>query len=718
MSAKGLDDQPLKGLGEALFDPRSVALVGVSRDSTKAASRPLKFLQAAGFKGAVYPVNPQRGVIGGEQVWPSLQDLPSVPDHAFIMVGTDRVLKVVEECVELGVPVVTVLAGGFAEAGDEGAALALKLREIITGSATRLIGPSSLGIVNLRNGLRLTANAAFAEPDLPVGKTLAVSQSGSIIGALVSRGKAQGIGFAALVSCGNEIDLNVGQICMTTLHDPAISGYALFLETIRGASDFRRFSVMAAEMGKPIVAYKLGRSSVAADLAMSHVGAMAGEEHVSAAYLADCGVARVETLDALLEGVTIADQLPIRQSHDRVPRIGVVTTTGGGAAMVVDQLGIRGIDVVAPTEALFARLRDAGATATSGRIVDLTLAGARYEVVHVALQCLVDSGEYDLVVAVVGSSARLAPESAVRPIIELAGRGTPIAAFLVPDAPEGMAMLRRAGVASFRTPESCADAIVAAFSRYQPRLPMESVESQEQQSKGVLVTLDELSAYELLDRWGIPHAPACCLTDDDYSGLDLPFEYPVVAKVLSNEIVHKTDAGGVVLGIDGPESLRSAIDLILANVALHCPQVTSPKILVQAVVTGLAEVLVGYRVDEQVGPVVLLAPGGEGAELYSSRSLRLAPVDLPKAREMISEVPELRHLLGFRGRPAGDLDALASVIVRMSQLIELRHIVEAEINPLIVGVEGCGVSAVDAVVRTMVSSDSGQGERHFADEHD
>jgi len=705
VSVQGLDENGSKNIAEALFDPRSVALVGASGELTKATSRPLTFLRNAGFSGIVYPVNPQRRIIAGEDAWSSLRDLPSVPDHVFIMLGTSRVIEVVEECVELGVAVVTVLAGGFAEAGDEGAALAVRLRGVIAGSGTRVIGPSSLGIVNVRNGLRLTANAAFAEADLPVGTTLAVSQSGSIIGALASRGKARGIGFAALVSCGNEIDLNLAQICMMTLNDPTISGYSLFLETIRGASDLRQFAAMAANIGRPVVAYKLGRSAVAADLAMSHVGAMAGEDKVAAALLADCGVARVETLDALLEGVALAGRLPIRAPQDTAPRIGVVTTTGGGAAMVVDQLGIRGIDVVAPSEATFRRLNDSGALARSGRIVDLTFAGAQYEVVQAALKCLLESKEFDLVVAVIGSSARFDPESAVRPIIELASSGAPIAAFLVPDAPVGMAMLTQAGVPNFRTPESCADAIVASFSRRWPRRPVGRLESGEPQSVVGTVTLDELSAYDWLRAWGIPHAPACCLAEGEQGGLELPFDYPVVAKVLSGEIAHKSDVGGVVLDIRDAASLEAAVRRIRANVALRVSTVARPRILVQAAVTGLAEVLVGYRVDEQVGPVVLVAPGGERTELYSGRSLRLAPVDDKQAREMIHEVPELRVLRGFRGRPVGDVEALIRVIVRMSELVEAPLIVEAEINPLIVGAQGCGVSAADALVRMKVVGD-------------
>jgi acyl-CoA synthetase (NDP forming) len=690
-------------VGRLLLDPASVALIGVSNDPGKASGRPLSFLRRSEFAGTVYPVNPNRPQVQGERAWSAVSALPEVPEHAFVMTPTDFVADVVRECVDAGVGAVTVLADGFTESGPAGAARTRQLRQLLSGSATRLVGPSSLGVVNLRNGMALTANAVFGEPDPLVGDILVVSQSGSMIGALVSRGKALGIGFASLVSVGSEIDLSVADIAAATLDDPGIRGYALFLESISDASGLRLFAAAANAADRPVVAYKLGRSSAGAELARSHTGALAGEEEVSAAFLSDCGIARVHTLDALIEATALARRVrPV--TLGRAPRVGVVTSTGGGAAMVVDQLGVRGIDVVQPTAETFAKLAERGAPAHTARIVDLTLNGARYEVMRPALDTLAEAREHDVLVVVLGSSARLEPEIAVRPIIEIAGKGLPVAVFLAPHAPEAAALLTAAGIPVFRSPESCADAIAAIFSRrfrdLAPTVPSRLEGSGEVDPTARAVTAqacDENAAYRVLDVIGVPRAATVVLDGDEVPGL--PFDYPVAAKVLSAQIPHKTDVGGVVLDIKDADGLRAAMADIRASVARHRPDLAPPPILVEPMMSGQAEVLVGYRVDRQAGPIVLVAAGGELAEMFADRSLRLAPVDLATARDMISEVRSLRVLAGYRGRPPADSEALAQAIVDLSTLAYDPKVVELEINPLLVGGVGQGVIAVDALVR-------------------
>ena len=684
-------------LGQALLHPRSVALVGVSDDLSKTAARPLRYLRQSRFAGAVYPVNPNRDTVQGEKAWPSIAALPEVPDHAYIVAPPDAALDAAEQCGRAGVAVVTILASGFGEAGVRGEAREARLRAIIAATGVRVVGPSSLGVVDVHARMLLTANAAFAEPDLPAGSTFVASHSGSLIGALVSRGKARGMGFAGLVSVGNEVDLSIGEICAATLDDPAIRGYMLFLETIRHGGKLRAFAVAAAARGKPVIAYKLGRSAAAAELALSHTGALAGEDDVADAFLRDCGIARVETIDALIEGLPIVARLPVMRCGHR-PRVGVVTTTGGGAAMVVDQLGIRGVAVVGPSAETLARLARAKVEVAPGRIVDLTLAGTRYDVMKGALDVLLAAPEFDLVVAVAGSSARYQPELAVRPVIDSAGGGKPLAAFVVPDAPEALAMLTQAGVPSFRSPESCADAIAAALSRRAPRAASAAPRAG---AAGGGRLLDELEAYALLDRLGVPHAQALAIDANapDLSGIP----YPVAVKVLSADIPHKTDAGGVVLGVKDGGELARAIDEIRQNVAARVPGAKVDRVLAQAMAKGIGEVLVGYRLDAQVGPIVMLAAGGVLTEIYRDRSLRLAPVDLDTARDMIAEVKALAALAGYRGKAAGDLEALARAIVALSQLAVLDGpaVAEAEMNPVIVRAAGEGVVAVDALVRML-----------------
>ena len=682
-------------LRDALFAPRSVAIIGQSDDAAKAAGRPLKFLRRIGYAGRVYPINSRRETVLGERAWPALAALPEPPDHAYIVTPTEAAVAAVEECGALGVKVATVLADGFAEAGVEGIARETRLRETCARTGIRIVGPSSLGVVDLRTRVMLTANAAFDEKDFPLGRVFAASHSGSMIGALMSRGKARGTGFAGFVSVGNEVDLSLGEICAATLDDPDIDGYMLFLETMRHADTLRRFAHSAAERGKPIIAYKLGRSATARELAVSHTGALAGEDDVADQFLKSCGIARVDTLEGLIEGLPLLSRVPVAARSGR-KRVGVVTTTAGGATMVVDPLASRGVTIEPASADTLARLAAAGVEVKPARLVDLTIAGARYQTMKAALDILTTAPEFDLVLAAIGSSARSQPETTVRPIIDSAGAARPLAAFLVPDAPQALAMLSRAGVPNFRTPEACADVIAAALSRQPPR-PLPARTAASAASGGPI--LDELAAGALLDRLGIARAPSVALEVGIARAPPLPFAYPVAVKVLCAEIAHKTDVGGVALGVADGDALLAAIRKVAATVAERSPGARVARVLVQPMVSGLGEVLLGYRVDRDVGALIMVAAGGVLTEIARDRSLRLAPIDLATAHEMIAEVRSLIALAGYRGRPAGDLDALAHAMVALSRLADDASIAEAEINPLIVREAGEGVIAVDALVK-------------------
>lgn len=710
-------------LYHALFAPRSLAVIGQSDDPGKTAGRPLRFLRRAGFAGRVYAVNARRREVLGEPAFPSLEALPEVPEHAYVVTGAEAAMAAVEACGRLGVAVVTVLTDGFAEQGPQGIARETRLKEIVAATGLRIVGPSSLGIVNLRNGALITANAAFDESDLPTGKIFAASHSGGMIGTLLSRGKACGIGFAGLVSVGNEVDLSLGDICSATLEDPDIAGYVLFLETLRHAARLRTFAERAAAAGRPVLAYKLGRSETARELATTHTGALAGEDDVANAFLRACGIARVETLSALIEGLPLLTRVPASREK-RVPRIAVVTTTAGGAAMVVDPLASRGVDVAAPSAATYAKFDAAGIKVARSRLIDLTLAGTRYEAMKTALDILTMAPEFDLVVPVVGSSARFHPELAVQPIIDCArdnrAGARPLAVFLVPDAPQARRALGAAGIANFYTPEACADAVAAALQRRPPQSDRPGQREDGPQAPdrrptaadrlrrppplipsfsaahptllGSSHALDEWDSGLLFDHLGIPRAPCVAFGMDDAMPA-LPFGYPVAVKVLSRDITHKSDAGGVALGIADHGALQAAVAALRARLP------DAKRVLVQPMIAGIGEALIGYRIDPDVGPLVLVAAGGIFAELYRDRSLRLAPVDLATAHDMIGEVKAFKALAGFRGRPEGDLAALAEAIVALSQLAADPSVIEAEANPVIVRPRGAGVVAVDAVVR-------------------
>jgi acetate---CoA ligase (ADP-forming) len=396
-------------------------------------------------------------------------------------------------------------------------------------------------------------------------------------------------------------------------------------------------------------------------------------------------------LEGLIEGFPLLARVPARAQDAAAPKVAVVTTTAGGATMVIDPLATRGVAVEPPTPQTLERLKAAtGIDVAPARLIDLTLAGARYEVMKAALDILTTAPEFDLVVVVVGSSARFYPDLAVKPIADSASAAKPIAAFLVPEAPDALARLSAAGVPNFHTPEACADAVAAALRRRPPR----SIAARTGPAHGAGGLLDEMQAYELLDRLGVPRAPSAAIDAAATSAPALPFPYPVAAKALSAQIAHKSDVGGVILNVGDGAALLDAIGRIREATKVD-------RVLVQPMTKGLGEVLIGYRVDPDVGPMVMLAAGGILAEIHRDRSLRLAPVDTGGARSMIGEVASLKALAGYRGRPAGDLEAVAQALVALSRLAlhEGPAVAEAEVNPLMVLPNGQGVVAVDALVR-------------------
>lgn len=681
-------------LRAALLSPSRIALVGASGDPQKASSRPLRFLRDGGSRAEVYVVNSRGRPVGGEPVYESLAAVPAVPDHVFIMTGAAAVLDTVRQCAEMGVAVATILSGGFAEEGDAGLRLQRQVVDCARDGSVRLLGPNSLGLVNLHDNLRLTGNAVFAEKELPAGGTFVASQSGSLIGALVSRGAAKGLGFSSMVSVGGEADLSVGEICSLVLDDPSVTGYLLFLETIRHASQLAEFARQAAERGKPVVAYKLGRTEIAARMATSHTGALATEDDLADAFLNAYGIARVHTIDGLLEAAPLMRRLPLRDAARQRGQVAVLTTTGGGAAMLVDQLALGGVVVRKPSDLTYERLAEAGIDVARGPVVDLTLAGTRYDTVKAALDVLLTAPEFDCVVSVVGSSARTRPDLAIAPVIDSAGAAPHLAAFTVPHAPHASQQLTLAGVPNFTSPETCADVIAAALKRRRPAdraIAFPAPRSRRQ--------LSEAESYQRLAALRIPAAPHVEMRISDVTaGTVLPFPYPVAVKISDPEIAHKSDAGGVVLSVADAGGLARAASRLRANVARHSPGREVSRVLIQQMVAGLGELLLGYRVDQHVGPIVLLAAGGVAAELYRDRSVRLAPVDEATAREMMDEVRAVRLLRGYRGASPGDTGAVVAAIAAMSRLAADPDILEAEINPLAVRPAGHGILAIDALV--------------------
>jgi len=360
-------------LASAMFSPRAVALVGASGDPAKNTARPLRLLEKHGYAGRILPINARREEVLGRRAYPSVEAAPGPIDHAFIMVPGEQVADVVAACGRAAIPLASIYSDGFAEIGPEGEARQARLVETARAAGVRLIGPNSMGVLDAANGMALSVNAALDRPALSSGPVAIVSQSGSVMGALLSRGHARGLGFSKAVSVGNEADLGVGDIVNLLVDDPHTGVILLFVESLRRSASLAAAARRAHAAGKPIVAYKLGRSSVGRSLATSHSGAITGGAPVASAFFRAHAILEVQMLETLLELPALLEGR--RPAAGR--RAAVLTTTGGGAAMVVDRLGMHGIDVARPPEMLLETLADLGVRVASSPILDLTMAGAR-----------------------------------------------------------------------------------------------------------------------------------------------------------------------------------------------------------------------------------------------------------------------------------------------------------------------------------------------------
>ena len=704
-----------RSLFARIVAPTSIALIGASDDPKKATSRPLRYLDAAGYPGDLYVINPRRDAIDGHRAYPSVRDLPAVPEHALIMTPAKTVPDIVADCAELGVGVVSILSDGFAEAGPDGAALQDRIIATAKATGIRVIGPNSIGLVNVRDNIPMTGNAVFGGVEAQAGGSFLISQSGSMIGGLVSRGESAGAQFSAVVSSGGEIDVTAPELGLAALEDPQTTEILMFLEHVQDPVGMAELGRRAAEVGKPIVAFKLGRSAEASELTVSHTGALAGEDELTDRLLVENGIARVTTLSGLLTAGPLLARLLLRRPGDRPLRVGVLTTTGGAAAMVVDELATRGVEVGIAQQSTVAALAERGLEVHAGRIIDLTLAGAAPEKVAAAVEVLGQAEEFDALIVVLGSSARLNPEASTAALIEAQRSATrPVSVFLAPEAPEARVLLQGAGVTVFTQPEVAGDVFAAASRRFVPRPPRPApLTLAEAVSEAQTRVLDEVASYERMKALGVTPPTYTVLdvrADGEVSGDFDAVQYPAVVKILDSEIAHKSDIGGVVLHIQNPEDAAKAATLVAERANAHLAGTSATggsshaaprRALLQTMSTGgLGELLIGYRNDAHVGPVVLVAAGGIEAELYRDRAVRLAPIDRVGAEEMLREVAAVQLLDGYRGLPQGDLAGVVELVVAFSQLAADPSVVEAEINPVLVGADS--VVPTDCLVREVV----------------
>ena len=715
-----------------LLKPRSVAVIGASADINKTAGRPIAYLRKQGYSGAIYPVNPRVTSIDGITCYPDIASLPQVPDVAIVLLGHERAQQAVRELAQRGTAAAIVLASGYTETGEEGARRQQLLKE--AAGPMRLLGPNTIGLVNLSDNISLSASGALAMDHFPVGNIGVVSQSGGILGALLSRAAARGMGLSKLISTSNEVDLELADFVDYLADDPATHVIALYVESIRHPEKFRAAALKAARSGKPIVAFKIGRSEAGAQAAVSHTGALAGADRMYDALFKQVGVLRAQSFSDLLD-------MPAALATGRVlrgKRVAILTSTGGAGTLVSDSLGVAGFETPAPDAATAARLRalQTGDHAALDRNpIDVTLAGLQPALLRGAIQALLDSPSYDALVIIVGSSSLAMPELMADAIEDcMHNSDKPILAFVSPHAPDVAALLTQRGVPAFMAPESCTVALEAMWRVMIDRHSMASIDAipnpfgQSAIPFGLSLSkpgepfdklrangggdltsinslptgpLDEAQAKALFARFGIPSVRELIVTTEEEAEQAAQQLGPrVVLKLLSAEITHKSDVGGVAVNLP-PDQVGTRLGVMRSEV-LTQTGVMPERFLVQEMVSGGVELILGLKHDP-LGAAIVLGMGGVTAELFNDTVLRMLPpqgrLTPVEALNMARDLKTWPLLDGFRGRPKADVAALVLAIVAFSEMAAQLgdRLIEAEINPLFVLPQGQGVCAADGV---------------------
>lgn len=684
-----------------LLQPRGVAVIGASADPTKTAGRPVAYLLKHSFGGKIYPVNPKVEAIAGLKCYPDVASLPETPDVAIVLLGAERAHLAVRELAARGTAAAIVLASGYTETGEQGARRQQQLME--AAGSMRILGPNTIGLVNLTDSIVLSATGALEMEHFPVGSIGVVSQSGGILGALLSRAAARGIGLSKLISTSNEVDLELADFIDVLADDEATRVIALYVETVRNPAKFRAAALKAARAGKPIVAFKIGRSEAGAKAAVSHTGALAGADRMYDALFRQCGVIRAQTFGDLLDiPAALATGRKLRGK-----RVAILTSTGGAGTLVSDSLGVAGFETPAPDAATAAALRalQTGDHAALDRNpIDVTLAGLQPDLLRNAIKILLASPSYDALAIIVGSSSLAMPElmaGAIEDCLPLSDK--PVIAYVSPHAPEVAALLTQRGVPAFAAAESCTGALVGMFQASQWNAPEAQAAATPVPAGDLQAgSLDEAQAKQLFARFGVPCAREMVVkTAADAERAARELGGRVVLKILSREITHKSDVGGVAVNVT-PEQIGARLGTMADEVEAKA-RVRPSRFLVQEMVTGGTELILGMHRDP-LGTAVLLGMGGVTAELFKDTTMRLLPAVGGLTREealgMAQELKTWPLLDGFRGRPKADTDALVDAIVAFSRMAAQlgERLVEAEINPVFVLPQGQGVRAADGVV--------------------
>jgi acetyl coenzyme A synthetase (ADP forming)-like protein len=692
---------------KAIWTPRSVAVIGASAKPQSLGRAVFANLLFAGYSGCVYPVNTKARSVLGVRAYSRVTDVPDDIDLAVVLVPAGFVPQVLKDAGKKGVKGAIVISAGFREIGGEGIELERQLEEIAQTYGMAIVGPNCFGAINTDPDVSL--NATFARNFPYRGKIAFISQSGAVgVGAL-EYAAAEKIGFSKFVSIGNKVDIHENHLLEVLADDPQTEVILLYLEALENPKEFVNLALKISEK-KPILAVKSGRTKEGAKAAASHTGALSGSDEAYDSLFAQCGVLRVETLEELFRyGIAFADQpLP------RGPNIAIVTNAGGPGIMATDASVRYNLKLASLNPKTQSILRsDLPPTVSLKNPIDL-IGDADENRYQLALQAVLADDSVHGVITICVPQMVTDLEAISSTIVKQARfSDKPVFAVYMAtgDIQKSLQILDDAHIPHFRFPEDATRAMSAMVRyvrwRMRPRTDIKHFEDvQPGKVRGILEKalrekrrfLPEPEAYEVLSAYGLPMSRSTLVLDEKEAVRAAnEIGYPVVMKIVSPDIVHKVDVGGVLLNLCSDSDVGQAYYDLMERVKAAKQDARIWGVLIQEMVGGGKETILGMKRDPLFGGLLMFGLGGIYVEVFKDVTFRIAPIRELSAKSMIERIKGIRLLKGFRGEPPSDLDAIAESLLRLSQLvIDFPEIEEMDINPLIVLPSGEGARVVDA----------------------
>jgi len=690
---------------EMFFNPSTVAIVGASQTAGKVGYEVLTNMIAADYKGKIFPVNNKAVTIEGLKCYPDLESIGQIPDLVIIILPARAVPSIMQQCAKTGVKSVIIITAGFKEVGEEGKKLEQQVIQIAKRSGIRVIGPNCLGVIVPANNL----NASFGGDIPAAGATGYFSQSGALLAAILDIANANCIGFSRLVSIGNKADVDELDIMKSLGSDPNTKVIAGYLESIVDGNAF----VIEAEKishSKPIVLIKSGGTSAGAKAASSHTGSLTGSETAYEAVFERSGIIRCNSIKQQFDYARAFASQPLPAG----PGVAVITNAGGPGIMAADAIERQGLT--------FAKLADETVEKLAGYLppaanlhnpIDV-LGDALADRYEFALDAVFNDPNVDIVLILLTPQAMTESAATAKAIVKIAQqkKQKPIlACFLgAGKVEEGIRVLQNGKIPWYDSPESAVDTIkvMADYVRWRSRpkrvvklfpINRRKVETIiEKHLRQGIREIGEIESKEILEAYGfVTPKGAIATTAEQAVNIAQQLGYPVVMKIWSPDVLHKSDVGGVKIGLKNNQEVMDAFDLMMYRIPKKIPDANILGVLVQEMCKSGKEVVLGMNRDPDFGPLMMFGMGGVMVEVLKDVSFYLAPLTAEEAKQMLINTKTYKMLTGMRGEKSVDIDTTAEGLQRLSQLVtEFPQIQELDINPYVVGPEGTTPIAVDA----------------------